>query len=235
MRPPTGRWSVGRAAGKRRAKDVNGKDAGQPTARDAVAPRRPLRLATPCPVGDGSDDLVVAFEIAPDPIALVDDTGVVVRWDGAWERELTYTPADLDGVAIGTLVHEGDRAALDGALEQVTSGRVAGATVEARVRTGAGDDRWYEWAIRPHPSGSRAFLWGRDVDRRRSDERRHRLLVERTPDTLCVLGPGGEVMYLNHGGVPGTEARLEAGDRVFSITHPDDVERLLEALAEGLR
>src|SRR4051812_21853467 len=111
--------------GERRATDVNGNDAGDPAAAESVAPRRPLRLAAPRPDGESPGDLVAAFEVAPDPIALVDASGGLVRWNGAWERELAYAPADLEGASFGTLVHDADRAALEVALEQVTSRRLA--------------------------------------------------------------------------------------------------------------
>ena len=182
----------------------------------------------------GDDELRLAVDLCPDPVALVDAEGCIVAAGPAWQT-LGHDAADLVGRRLEEVIHPDDVTGCLDLVFQVAARRRPSATVDCRVATGDGGWNWFEWTVRPDPGRRRAYLWGRDVDARRAAERRHRLLLDHAPDLLVVVGVDGELRYRSR--MPGPDvpgAPVQPGERVFSGVHPEDLPSVLDAFAAAI-
>ncbi|MGH2683833.1 MAG: EAL domain-containing protein [Actinomycetota bacterium] len=185
---------------------------------------------------DGADDaLNLAADLCPDPVLLVDHEIAVVTSNGAWHEVVGRTIRAPKGQLIG-VVHEDDVTSCSDAVRRVADRREPSTTFECRIHTADGTWRWFEWAVRPDPGRRRAYLFGRDVDERTLRERQHRLLLEKAPDLLVVIGPDGDLRYRSRDGGPALPGgRPQIGERVFSGVHPEDLPMVLAEFARAVK
>ena len=87
------------------------------------------------------------FADAATGIAIIDATGRIEDANDAYCRMLGYAPGDLAGVELQQLVHEDDRAAYRGPLQQVLAGDRASVVIEHRCASTRGDDVWLRTSV----------------------------------------------------------------------------------------
>lgn len=99
------------------------------------------------------------FALAPDLVALLDDTGRLHEANPAWTVSLGWDAAQLAGLPLAELVHEDDRERLDAALRGTAT---AADVLRARLRSRFGGWRWFEWTVCAFDDG-RVYATARDV------------------------------------------------------------------------
>lgn len=108
------------------------------------------------------------FEIALNPLCIVDFHGHFVKANPVWESVLGYPLSDLEGAAFSDLVHPDDLAATLAVLDQLTLGhKLTGFTNRYRHRDGS--YREIEWQAAAH--GEFIFAEGRDVTLERLNQK----------------------------------------------------------------
>jgi diguanylate cyclase len=187
------------------------------------------------------------FEFARDMLATMTLDGELLEMNGSWERILGWAPEQLVGRPLTEFVHPDDRevtlavaqhAGEDGETSRFTN----------RYRTADGEWRWIEWLARRDPSQQVLYVAARDVTERfeaeqarRAAEERFRRIFEDSPNGMAVVGVRdsrqNEILEANPCladmlGVSVEE--LIGANSLASFTHPDDVERVAEGLAEVL-
>src|SRR5438477_2223230 len=151
-------------------------------------------------------------------------------------------PADLLGAPNNDLHHPDDLPRVIDAFANAM--QVGRADVDFRIRHSDGSWRWLELTVTNllhDPDIEGLVLTGRDVTERkraeealRVSEERWRALLLNSSDVICVLGPGGKVLYTS----PSTERWLGFQPEqitemdVFELVHPDDLERAGAILLE---
>jgi len=97
------------------------------------------------------------FDVAPDPLAVVDADGVIEAANPAWASVLDWTAEQLHARPLHTLLHPGDLPAdeRERCLVMIAGRRT-------RVRRGDGEYRWVDWSVRAGTRG-RWFCAARDV------------------------------------------------------------------------
>ena len=106
-----------------------------------VGSTRERRLA------DGERRLQIMLDNTADAVFLLDADGVI-RWASpSVERQLGYSPKELEGLARIDLVHFEDRREVESHVRRVARGETA--CLEERVRNQSGEYRWMSVAMRP--------------------------------------------------------------------------------------
>ncbi|MCK6523507.1 PAS domain S-box protein [Myxococcota bacterium] len=122
----------------------------------------------------------IFFNSAPDPMVILDEREIVLRWNAAWEREFGYSAADMVGQRFETFCHPDDLPGIRrAAIRQLReSGRAIG--LEARFVTKSGEWRWLLWSGFFVNRGRRqTFAVARDITERRILEEERRVHAER--------------------------------------------------------
>jgi PAS domain S-box-containing protein len=166
------------------------------------------------------------------------------------ERWLEFTGLTFEqaeGWGWISVVHPGDiQRLLEHWRAHLHSGWAA--DIEARVRGSDGHYRWFLFRTNPVRDGvGNIIVWyGANIDiedRKRAEEalveseRQARLIVDRIPALVVVMGPNGETEYLNaqfldYVGLPRAEAmNWETNETV----HPDDLAGSMELFAKSLQ
>jgi PAS domain S-box-containing protein len=181
---------------------------------------------------DGVSDLVV----------LVDPDGSVAYANAAAERLLGVAPETLVGEPLVSYVHDADADAVEQLLSAPAPASAADdgpRSVEACARSaGEGDRRWLAFVrtARQPASSDAVVVTVRDVTEQRRVTERFRHLVETASDLLVLLDGDGVLQYATPaaGRVLGYDHGELVGENVLAYTHPDDRERVLDALRRGL-
>ena len=134
------------------------------------------------------------FDLSGDMLCTVGFDGRLRRVNGEWRKTLGWSVAELIGRPVAALVAPDD---LELMSQASRAGRVhgaPGATVTTRWRHKDGSWRWIDWTLRTVLDEQLIYASGRDVTRRRDDERalassesRYRALVHGLPGTAVFL------------------------------------------------
>lgn len=190
-----------------------------------------------------AEELTRVLEATPDLVAILDPTGHTLSWaNDAFRRFLL--PREVSETSMLTMLDEWSQA------------QYAASTLAALARTGSwqgeltfangfGDEIPVSALLVAHHGDDGVIeavsLVGRDLSDLRDAEQRVRAseirlaaLVEHASDLVCVVRPGGRIVYTSPAvlrvlGHPPTE--LE-GSNVFTLVHPDDLERVKAAAAD---
>ena len=186
-------------------------------------------------------NLRAIFNTSLQAFVLVDRDGTIQAFNPTAQAWATAILGH--GVAEGDRIHEfipeaasGFRAALAGEAR----------SVERRLRTVDGVERWYETTHAPvvdeHGTVIGVCLNARDVSERkqaeqalRESEARYRDLFENASDLVCSTTLDGAFLYVNpawHRAMGYTDAAL-AGRRFIDLVHPDSRELYLDVVARA--
>jgi diguanylate cyclase (GGDEF)-like protein/PAS domain S-box-containing protein len=190
-----------------------------------------------------AEELTRVLEATPDLVAILDPTGHSLSWaNDAFRRFLR--PRDVSETSMLKLLDEWSQA------QYVTStltalGRSGSWQGELTFANGFGDEIPVSALLVAHHGDDGLIeavsLVARDLSDLRDAEQRVRAseirlaaLVEHASDLVCVVRPGGRVIYTSPAvlrvlGHP--PAELE-GSNVFTLVHPEDLERVKAAAAE---
>ncbi|MCU1344678.1 MAG: hypothetical protein JWL70_944 [Acidimicrobiia bacterium] len=138
---------------------------------------------------------------------VVDQTGLVVAANHAWETTLGWTAAELQGRYVRTLIHPDDQG--DSLAIRQTPEFLRGETVRfvSRLQTTSGQWRWLEWQADYCPDDDLTYATGRDITGRREAEElllaaesRHRQILENLPNAMvAIIDPDLRFRYLAGG------------------------------------
>jgi PAS domain S-box-containing protein len=103
------------------------------------------------------------WQVSRDLYMLCDMDGVCKSTNPAWQSELAIKPHELIERSIFDFVHPEDRATMRHAVSRLSHGQFV-ESVDVRMISGAGHERWYSWT--GVPEGDRFFAAGRDVTHR---------------------------------------------------------------------
>lgn len=190
-----------------------------------------------------AEELTRVLEATPDLVAILDPTGHSLSWaNDAFRRFLQ--PRDPSEASVLTLLDEWSQAqyATSAVVALQRSGSWRG---ELTFVNGFGDEipvsallvahRGDDGVIESVSLVARDLSDLRDAERRvLASEIRLAALVEHASDLVCVVRPGGRIVYTSPAvlrvlGLP--PADLE-GANVYSLIHPDDLDRAKTAAAE---
>ena len=101
------------------------------------------------------------WESSPDLLLMIDFDGIIREINPAWMSLLGYTPDDLIGQQIDSLVHFDDALLTAGALHETASGSLP--VVENRYRHKDGSYRQISWVTAPDPDRGMVYATGRDI------------------------------------------------------------------------
>lgn len=177
-----------------------------------------------------------------DIITLLNADGTIRASNGAAGRLTGFTGGGVNGLNAFDFVHPDDVPHAATALEEVLV--TPRSTVRADVRVRFADDTWHDVEasvtnLLEEPSVESLVISLHDVTDRVVAERQAtkseaqmRSLVENLTDVIVVLDERFEIIYAT----PGIEQIIEApaatnmGMSAFNDVHPDDLERVVEAL-----
>ena len=152
-------------------------------------------------------------------------------------------PEQLVGRSLFDFVPEESRATVADHLRSVCA---AGHTIEIEnlAVLPNGEQRWLQWSNRPlrDETGRITAIHsiGRDIEERilaqqhlRESETRYRLLADNSSDVIALLGADGKRLYVSPAcrALTGYEPEEMLALRTGDTTHPEDVERVLDVLA----
>ncbi len=189
------------------------------------------------------------LDAALDCVITINREGRVVEWNPAATATLGYTAAEAVGRDMAELIVPPQfRAAHRAGIERLLTtgaGTLLGRRAEMRARRANGEEFLAELAIVAIPAHDGPLFTGylRDITDQqqaaellRQSESRFRQLADAMPQIIYVIGPGGQVEYLNRKWHDYT-GRHDAND-LPAVIHPEDLavvlERYQEAEARGL-
>lgn len=118
------------------------------------------------------------WSASPDLQLILSLDGRYLEASDAWERQLGYAPADLEGTLFDTLIADEDKAYARDLFSSLTeTGQVDHS--EIRMLDTQGNRRWYGWTA--VVNGGVIFATGRNVDERRKQEEQ----LRRTEEALA--------------------------------------------------
>jgi diguanylate cyclase (GGDEF)-like protein/PAS domain S-box-containing protein len=193
-----------------------------------------------------AEELTRVLEATPDLVAMLDPAGTTIVWaNEAFRRFLL--PRDAIGSSMLRLLDEWSQAqyatiALDALTRSGTwrgelsfdNGFGDTIPVSALLVAHAGDEDHIEAVSLV----ARDLSDLRDAEQRvQASEIRLAALVEHASDLVCVVRPGGRIIYASPAvqRVLGHDACELEGTNVLSYAHPDDLERVREATAQVVR
>jgi two-component system, cell cycle sensor histidine kinase and response regulator CckA len=182
------------------------------------------------------------FSTALDLLCIADTDGHFVRLNPEWERTLGYRLDELQGKRFIDFVHPDDVAATLQRLADL-AGQNKVWDFTNRYRHKDGSYRWIEW--RSVPAGKVIYAAARDVTQRmKSDqallesERLNRMIAEMASDYIFHVSvePDGQAVmdYASKSFTEITGRSLEQTatvDRWRDVVHPDDIPKVMAALA----
>ena len=190
-----------------------------------------------------AEELTRVLEATPDLVAILDPTGHALSWANDAFRQF-LRPREVSETSMLAMLDEWSQAqyATTALAALARSGSWQG---ELTFANGFGDEIPVSALLVAHHGDDGVIeavsLVARDLSDLRDAEQRVRAseirlaaLVEHASDLVCVVRPGGRVVYTSPAvmrvlGHP--PAELE-GTNVFSFVHPDDLERVKAAAAE---
>lgn len=177
-----------------------------------------------------------------DTIAVLAEDGIIRYKSASVQRELGWSPQEMEGHSILEFVHPDDRPEVAAALERaVASTESAPGVVELRLRHRDGSYRILETLIRSHlgePAVAGIVANSRDVTERRqaelelrASEQRFRALSESAPVGIFLTDAEGRADYFNRrwAEITGLAPEEGVGDGWIRAIHPDDRERVVSA------
>ena len=142
------------------------------------------------------------FSLAGDLLAIVDDKGMFLRVNPAWERTLGHPVVQIEGTHWLDWLHPDD---VQRSLE--TAAQLAGGQplqhFANRCRHADGGWRWLEWSAVRDPQHGHIYAVARDVTERRENEQKLRLAhrgLDASPNSVLIadaVQPGLIVLYAN--------------------------------------
>ncbi|HYW31832.1 MAG TPA: PAS domain S-box protein [Gemmatimonas sp.] len=173
-------------------------------------------------------------------VSIVNEAGVVVQVNRAFESFLGYAPGTLEGRFAPDLSPADDGAITREPVAALRAGVLANASVEKRFTRADGSERWAALTLSriplsEHENGILGLTT--DITRRREAEaalresqERYRRLVDMSPDGI-VMYSGGVIRFANiaMARLVGVEtAETLVGRPVLGISHPADRQRIAE-------
>ena len=170
-------------------------------------------------------DLSQFVDLSADVLCTLDEDGAIVAAPSGWDA-LGYEPAQVAGVRLLEVVHDGDRQ---------EAARVCRIDVEpvhdvtVRVGTPAGEERWLSWSART--VGDRRYCLARDVTRVvQAEQRAQQTLaqlsqyVDLSGEVLCALDGDGRIRVAPSGwkSVLGFASADVVGTAFVDYIHPED-------------
>jgi len=209
----------------------------------------PASRAGPCPQAEDDDSAAkYLYELSRDAILFLDRTGKILCINPCGIQLSGYSAEELRGANIfDLLLLPEDHSAVRQMLQDAVKGRAR--ECEVRWRTNDGAIVHFAGASVPRFSASGEFLSTlctlRDVtegkraeEALRESEERYRVLVEFSPNSICVHRDG-KLLYVNPAGVRlfgATDLAELVGRSVLDFIHPDSlpvVRERLRRLREG--
>ncbi|MES2522267.1 MAG: PAS domain S-box protein [Gemmatimonadota bacterium] len=173
-------------------------------------------------------------------VSIVNEAGMVVQANRAFETFLGYAPGELEGRFAPDLSPASDAEITRGPVESLRSGALLSASVEKRFTRTDGTERWAALTLSRIPLSEHEYgILGltTDITRRREAEaalresqERYRRLVDLSPDGI-VMYSGGVVRFANAAmaRLVGLEsAEMVVGRSVLGFSHPADRQRIAE-------
>jgi PAS domain S-box-containing protein len=179
-----------------------------------------------------------ALDALDDLFYVVDEDGSLQRWNERATAVTGYTETALDGLTVTGLFAEGQREAVEAALEAALDSEQL--TAEADLVTADGRQLPYEFTVAPltDVDGETTGLVGigRDLTERRQRERRFQALVEQSNDIVSIIDTNGRYIYQSPSleRLLGYDPEETLGERAWGYIHPDDRERVEATFERGL-
>ena len=101
------------------------------------------------------------FELSHDLVATCGFDGYFKHLNGAWERTLGWSHADLLPKPFIEIVHPDDRETVRAEIDTLARGSVV--QLRARIATERGGWRWIDWSAMPEPEAGLFYASGRDI------------------------------------------------------------------------
>jgi diguanylate cyclase (GGDEF)-like protein/PAS domain S-box-containing protein len=181
-----------------------------------------------------------------DVITVIDADGKIVYASPSSERLMGYSPAELQGVQLVTLVHPEDISMAVKALVNVAGAPGVHRAAVLRIRHKDGRWRWIETEannLLDNPAVAGIVHNSRDITERkavedalRESEERFRSLTENTLDLICELQPDGRFSYVspNYVETLGYEPAELLGTSAMDWIHADDRPKVIETIGLAL-
>jgi two-component system cell cycle sensor histidine kinase/response regulator CckA len=206
-----------------------------------------LRKRTADLLTENEDRLRALTEHASDIITEVDSEGCVVYLSPSFEDALGWTRDEVIGknfaeVGIAENLHPDD---LDNLSQRFEHGLGAGDAHKSRLayrfRHANGEWRWFESETTPYITQDgdlRKVVVSRDVTERveavaelHASEERYRILAESSLDMIVELDDDAQIRFVSSAceAVLGYPPEMLIGRSGFTIVHPDDIERNIDA------
>jgi PAS domain S-box-containing protein len=109
------------------------------------------------------------FNLTLDLLCTLSLDGRLIDLNPAWERTLSYKPAELRGRLLTDLIHPDDLPVAAAAFERVTRGQES-SRFEARCRNKDGSYHWLAWVVVISPQDAIIYSAARDITERREAE-----------------------------------------------------------------
>jgi diguanylate cyclase (GGDEF)-like protein/PAS domain S-box-containing protein len=134
------------------------------------------------------------FDLSGDMLCTVDFDGFLRRVNSEWQKTLGWSQAELIGRHVAGLMGHEDHELMGEASRAASAKGSRGSHATTRWRHKDGSWRWIDWTLRTIVDEGLIYASGRDVTRRRADERalaasesRYRTLVHGLPGTAVLL------------------------------------------------
>jgi PAS domain S-box-containing protein len=176
-------------------------------------------------------DLQRVFDLAPDPLTVMDVDGRYRRVNAAFHRLLGWSESELLGRHAGHFTHPDDREPALQALGKLLPEHPV-TDLEVRHRHKDGSYRWLAWNVAAAPGERWIYAAARDItERKRAEqarqesEQRFQLLAEALPQLVWRADANGTVTYYNSQvqRFEGFERRADGTWVWQPVLHPDDV------------
>jgi len=128
-------------------------------------------------VNKRTEELNRFFVLSLDLLCIASFDGRFLRLNPAWERQLGYRLAELEGRAFIDLVHPDDRAATERESSRLAEG-IATISFENRYRCRDGSYRWMLWHAAPATDEGLIYAAARDITERKHNEAELRRAME---------------------------------------------------------
>jgi diguanylate cyclase (GGDEF)-like protein/PAS domain S-box-containing protein len=117
------------------------------------------------------------FDLSQDMLCTMDVEGRCIEVNGAWERNLGYSPAEMRGRRLLELTHPDDHVRATEEAMQVFSGAVSD-SLDTRVRAKDGSWHWLRTSSVFEPEEGLAYARSTDVTERKANQLEREALIE---------------------------------------------------------
>ena len=188
-------------------------------------------------------DLQALLDASSELLCVTDAEWTVQHANRRWEDVLGYSPDNLRGGSLRTLLHPDDRSALQAAVDG-TPGPGLIPPFVARLLAGDGSYQALDWRVTRRPDGALhsalRLCWEIEAVEEELRESYHRLrsLVERSLDAFFVKDLDGRYQFINPSGAAYLGMRVEevlgkTDAEVFSEDTAEDIMRMDRKVLEG--